>query len=199
MAVGAFIKTATFSDGTVVSFRENDIVVFVGPNNTGKSVALTGLFGLVEDRDRKPRVVTAVELGASGTVEELFAWLEATTYVHRHPGKPVFALHNYNVNADLARYRWNTVTTGGLGQLARFFCTHLSTTERLNVVKPPAAVSLTTAGPQHPIHYLQREDAVEKRVSGYFRQAFATELIIHHNSGSDVPLYMGERPKFLPG
>ena len=37
------IESATFSDGTAVSFNRNDIVILVGPNNAGKSVALRNM------------------------------------------------------------------------------------------------------------------------------------------------------------
>ena len=36
-------ENLTFSDGTVVALDEADIVVFVGPNNAGKSAALREL------------------------------------------------------------------------------------------------------------------------------------------------------------
>ena len=36
----AWIEEASFSDGSKVAFNENDIVVFVGPNNSGKSASL---------------------------------------------------------------------------------------------------------------------------------------------------------------
>ena len=35
-----FFKTITFSDGNTLTLDEDDIVVFVGPNNAGKSAAL---------------------------------------------------------------------------------------------------------------------------------------------------------------
>ena len=40
-------NSITFSDGTTISLEPNDVVVFVGPNNAGKSVALRELEGQV--------------------------------------------------------------------------------------------------------------------------------------------------------
>jgi ABC-type sugar transport system ATPase subunit len=34
------LETTTFSDGTTLTFEDDDIVVFVGPNNAGKSASL---------------------------------------------------------------------------------------------------------------------------------------------------------------
>ena len=36
-------KSLTFSDGTTVEMEPNDVVVLVGPNNAGKSLALREL------------------------------------------------------------------------------------------------------------------------------------------------------------
>jgi ABC-type multidrug transport system ATPase subunit len=35
-----FFESITFSDGTTLSFEDDEIVVFVGPNNAGKSATL---------------------------------------------------------------------------------------------------------------------------------------------------------------
>jgi predicted ATPase len=199
MAVGAFIKAATFSDGTRLSFRENDILIIVGPNNAGKSAALASLAELFHNQGSRRAVVTVVERSTKGSIDELLSWLEKTSYVHPNPGNPQFVLQSRSIDASRAKYAWQNHVNSGLSDLATFFCRHLTTSERLKTVDPPGAISLTSSAPQHPIHYLQRDDSIEKRVSTYFRQAFGTDVIIHHNSGSDVPLYLGERPPLLPG
>lgn len=45
---------------------------------------------------------------------------------------------------------------------------------------------------------MQEDDNLEHRFSDYFRQAFGTDLIVHRNAGSEVPLYVGEQPKIEP-
>jgi hypothetical protein len=194
--VGAFFKHATFSDGTTVTFAENDILVLVGPNNAGKSVALGNLRRRFESADDRGRVVTAVGFGTRGSPADLLKWLEDTSYVYRHPGNFVFSLEGHrNINEQSARNSWSHFGAHGFGQLAPFFCRSLGTSNRLELTKPPENISLTSSAPVHPIHYLQRDDGIEKRVSDFFNRAFGQELIIHHNSGKDVPLYCGKRPQ----
>ncbi len=63
-------ETVTFSDGTVIVLDPNDIVVLVGPNNSGKSVALRELeqsVGSVVEQ----MVIKAVSLRQIGTGEQL--------------------------------------------------------------------------------------------------------------------------------
>ena len=40
-------ETITFSDGSTITFEDDDIVVFVGPNNAGKSATLREMEALV--------------------------------------------------------------------------------------------------------------------------------------------------------
>ena len=53
-------ETITLSDGTSIALEEDDIVVFVGPNNAGKSAAL-----------RELAFVTSIVLRASDRVVAL--------------------------------------------------------------------------------------------------------------------------------
>ena len=38
-----WVKTVKFSDGTTIEFADDDVVVIVGPNNSGKSATLRGI------------------------------------------------------------------------------------------------------------------------------------------------------------
>ncbi len=40
----AYISEITFNNGEKLSIRDNDIVLFVGPNNAGKSQALNDIY-----------------------------------------------------------------------------------------------------------------------------------------------------------
>jgi hypothetical protein len=41
---------------------------------------------------------------------------------------------------------------------------------------------------------MQKDDKVEEKVSKLFKKAFGTDLIVHRNAGSEVPLFVGSRP-----
>ena len=45
---GGYISKLWFNNGQEVEIKANDIVVFVGPNNTGKSQSLKDLYALAE-------------------------------------------------------------------------------------------------------------------------------------------------------
>jgi ABC-type multidrug transport system ATPase subunit len=56
-----WIKSLTFNDGTNLELQRNEIVVFVGPNNSGKSVTLKELSGWVGGQRQGNKIITSVE------------------------------------------------------------------------------------------------------------------------------------------
>lgn len=198
--IGPYISEATFSDNSTVEFAQNDIVVFVGPNNAGKSATLAELQRLHGNYSDAGRVVTSAKIKLNGSPQDLLTWLEKTSFVYTHPTRKVFASGGLTLNEDEALHHWKRAELNGIGtHLSRFFGRYLSTTKRLETANPAETISLTSTAPTHPIHYLQYDDQIEKRVSGYFRQAFGVDLIVHRNSCKDVPLYCGEHPALNSG
>lgn len=47
---GGYISQIQFNNGKLLDISENDIVVFVGPNNAGKSQALKDIYALSEKK-----------------------------------------------------------------------------------------------------------------------------------------------------
>lgn len=66
-----WINSATFSDGTTLEFEKSDVVVFVGPNNAGKSVTLRNLREKIEGSQHEQVVVKSIELKREGPLEVL--------------------------------------------------------------------------------------------------------------------------------
>jgi len=48
-SIKIWISEIVFSDGTKISLNSDDIVIFVGPNNSGKTVALKNLINKIDD------------------------------------------------------------------------------------------------------------------------------------------------------
>lgn len=73
-------ESLTFSDGTIIELDRDDIVLFVGPNNAGKSVALRDL----EDHVGPPvqgTVVKSAKLRRIGTIDDLRTTIRAHSQV----------------------------------------------------------------------------------------------------------------------
>ena len=48
LKAGGYISKVQFKNGETIDLLQNDIVVFVGPNNAGKSQCLRDIYSLAE-------------------------------------------------------------------------------------------------------------------------------------------------------
>ncbi len=194
------IRSITFSDDTIVNCDQRDVVVIVGPNNAGKSEALRGILNKAKNPAVLSPVVKSIELERVGSIDEVESWISkfATRDVISNPANPSFAAFGSVVHVSQIRNYW-TIPANGLGELTRFMCHLLTSAERLTTANPADAIMLTSAALVHPIHFLQKYDQLEERISILFRRAFDMDLVVHRNAGSRVPLYVGDRPKVEPG
>ena len=189
-----WIDQLSFSDGSEFSLGADDIVVFVGPNNSGKSAALRGIRDKVVNPNNPNPVIQNLSVALQGDREDLATWLlKSSRIVPEPPSNPRYAGFGADVHHDHAIGYW-TNSKNGLHGLAPFFCRLLNADERLGAANPANNISLTKDAPSHPIHFLQRDEKVELGISKQFRKAFGEDLIVHHNAGNIVPLYMGLRP-----
>lgn len=194
MTTRIWLSEIQFSDNTKISFSKDDIVVFVGPNNAGKSASLKEATRLLKAKSDKGKVLKDITIEKDGDENELFSFLES--YSTKHFGgnpEPHYQGYGYNVYAPNAKSWW-TQYKNGLSNLFSVFVNILTTEQRLQAANPASNIKLTSEAIQHPIHFLQKDDKLEIRFSDYFRQAFGTDLIVHRNAGSEVPLYVGEKP-----
>lgn len=188
-----WLDSITFSDGSKLSLGKDDIILLVGPNNSGKTESLRAIREKVRSSSYTSPVLSELSLEREGSAEDLINWLEQTTktnFEHSHED-PRFELLGVSIHRSHAHGLW---PQRDLGPLARFFCHMLTADERLRVADAAPAIPLVRESPSHPVHFLQRDDHLEARLSRHFRKAFGVDLIVHRNAGSQVPLYVGDRP-----
>lgn len=194
MPVGIWIDSITFSDGSVLNLGRNDVVVIVGPNNAGKSATLRAINQKLNQMNSPSAVVRAISVMKDGSVDELVDWLAHSTHIiQQENGTFSYQALEASIHESQVAPSW-VGSANGLQQLAPFFRRLLNADARLNAANPAQSISITKDALSHPIHFLQKDDIVERRISGQFRKAFGEDLIVHRNAGNIVPLYIGERP-----
>lgn len=194
MTPKTWINEIIFSDKSIINLNKNDIVVFVGPNNAGKSATLKESAELLKKKTVKGKVIMDLTFDVEGTDTDLMNFTESISMKSYDSNKNLFLKgYGFNIHEPQFKNRWKTVANG-LGELFPLFVNILTTEQRLQAANPAKSIKLTTDAVQHPIHYLQKDDNLEKRFSNYFRQAFGLDLIVHRNAGSEVPLYVGVKP-----
>ena len=185
----------TFSNGDVLTFEEDEIIVFVGPNNAGKSAALRELESFVS-RNVAQKVIKAANFCRAGSQKELRDYLEAKALTIGKVGDYRYAGIGYNIHQSHIQYFDNS---NDRHPVANFFCTRLSTENRLAGANPAGAIALFVQPPDHPIHLLLMDPDLGVKISGLFRHAFGTDLIPFRAGGGTFPLYVGEKPTVANG
>jgi len=190
-----WLSEIEFSDNSKVLIEENDIVVIVGPNNAGKSATLKETAQMLQQKSNKGKVVLDITINKNGSKEDLISYISEFSQKN-FQGNPLPSYQGYkfNIYQGTAENYWNNIQNG-ISELSNIFVNTLSTEQRLSAANPPQSIKITTNAPQHPIHFLQKNDTLELKFSEYFKQAFGNDLIVHRNAGNEVPLYVGKKPK----
>lgn len=167
-----YVDAVIFNNEKAVSVAQNDIVVFVGPNNVGKSQSLYDIQQLARERDYSGLVVKAVSLH-KGDKQSVTNYIAANS-LYRHTVRGMcycgagYEIDRYNLDGSFERER--------IGEVADFFFDFISTKERLNECDPKDAANYTE-GEDEPIHAVLRKGDVQAELSERFKRAFGLHLI----------------------
>lgn len=190
-----WVQQLTFSDGSNVTTEKNDIILVVGPNNAGKSATLRAIRDKLVNNSGSP-VVSAISFAREGDPEEIANWLDTfTRKTDPLAADPVFQAFGTAVQKSQIQHWW--ANPNFVHPLARFFCHLLTADERLHAANPPNSIAVLREPCTHPIHFLYRDEKLEKRLSAQFRRAFGVDLILNRLAGNQLPLHVGIRP--VPG
>ena len=185
--IGGFISKIQFNDGQVLTIDKNSIVIFVGPNNAGKSQTLKDIYTLSEEK-RPSVVVSDIEIikesGSIQTVLNKIAPRNDMGSCSRYSflGKDV----NY---FDFSEQQFREYQC--YDNFRDLFVANLDTSARLTICKAPGTSNRNEAK-SHPIHYSAFHSDYRKWLSENFQKAFNTELIPNIYHGATIPLCMGE-------
>lgn len=188
-------ETIKFSDGTILALDEDDIVVFVGPNNAGKSAALRELEAWVA-RSTAGLVIKHATMRKVGTTDDLRAYLEVKAQksgdsVHLQYGGIGYNIHHAHLNYfDNPQDRH---------PVAPFFAKRLTTEGRIQDSNAAPGLALFRSPPTHPIHILLMDPDLSKDISDKFQHAFGKDLTPFRAGGNSFPLYVGQKPAVPDG
>ncbi|MGL5258511.1 MAG: ATP-dependent nuclease [Lachnospiraceae bacterium] len=186
---GGHVSKLIFNDNTVLNISCNDIVVFVGPNNAGKSQALRDINELC---NKKISPIVISDLIITKTLSPIDALLDNISYIHNNGDHKTYQGFNYNCNSyNIAQYS----QTPYHGDLRNLFVSYLNTESRLSICYPPQIINKNQPK-EHPIHYVAYNTLYRQKISKYFKKAFGKDLIPNTQFGSQLPLCIGVPIKF---
>ena len=188
-----YISQLVFNNGQVVNIQNNDIVVFVGPNNAGKSQSLKDIYALTKDKTRT-LVVSDIKINKqAGSVLAILEDLAPSTSIGQNL---YFELNNERIGYS-PHSETSFMNDQYYGSMRAAFVANLDTAARLNICTPPQSISRHDAK-KHPIHYAAFDGKYRRWLSNSFKKAFNIDLTPNTMYGATVPLCMGD-PVVLDG
>ena len=184
-------ESLTFSDGTTINLEPADVVVLVGPNNAGKSLALRELEFSLGNNDKQV-VLQSCKTRLIGTAENFEAFVKKHTRIRLSEGS--WFLSGYQLNLSMSDLDLRSFWPKALGSFSSMFCLSMPTETRISGSNPPRAINIWEQELEHPIHILVDDDELEIEISKYFYSAFHNDLILSRTLARNVSLLVGKRP-----
>lgn len=202
MSPRVWIKELTINDGTKISFESNDIVLVVGPNNSGKSTILKEIIHASNDKLRKERlrILTDLVIEKDGSIVDVMEHLESQSFRSEiRSGQRNWSGYQWSVHESTAALRWREINGLGLGDLQRVFMKLILADGRLGIANQIPSIDLLNEAPTHTIHFLFKSDDLEIKFSDAFARAFQVDLVVNRGAGSTIHLHVGKRPVIEKG
>lgn len=191
-----WIKELTFSGGSRVVLNDGDLVLLVGPNNSGKSSTLRAIRSKLRSGDGfKSPILESLQSVRVGSAQDVTSWLE--TFAATRDGRTgAFQALDAETDAYSISQFWHNQHP--LNNVADFFCRVLEAAQRLEIANPPDSFHAMRETPKHPIQFLLRNEELEQTLSHQFHEAFGQDLILNRLAGNRLPLHIGLRSTLPP-
>lgn len=182
------IKSLTFNDQTTIALNDNDIVVFVGPNNVGKSQSLHDIYNLLSENNGI--VVKSIEkhIENKEDIEEVLSSFSIIEYGDYSGAQ--FKIYSTHLN----EFKKSGKISKGI---ADFLCSLISTKNRLSLIDPQEKVRDEEAM-KHPLHYLERNRDLLPKMKNAFHEAFGSQLLLNDYDGKYISFSIDEESVIIP-
>lgn len=183
---GITISKIKFNDETTIDLSSNDIVVFVGPNNMGKSQSLRDIFNSISN-DHGCIVVTDVEIeyhhpqGLKDVVENL----SLTT-----PAGNFYSYRGYHYSIFSENLKLFGSQQYVEDHTRKFLVSIVKTEDRLSTSDPKQMVTPGNAR-EYPLQYITEPNNREK-MSEIFEKIFSKKIFCEDRGSTKLTLHMGE-------
>lgn len=190
------ITSISFNNGQSLDIKPNDIVIFVGPNNSGKSQSLRDIYSLIGGATET--VVVNDATLTKGDKTELIHEISEISVTYNNSNSRSIQYKGYNY--DIVGWQFDSYETEKMlhSSIRNYLFSFLRTEDRLSISNPPNAID-SSDQKTHPIHYLLFDKEYQKKVSQFFNEAFGFELTPDYVSRKKVSLCMGTTPQLSSG
>ena len=183
-----FISKLVFNDGTEMTLKPSDIVIFTGANNVGKSQVLRDIDNRMTKDNYNTIVLKTLHFTHTGNIKELEETFKKDEGGYNLSG---FEFCDFMEIANL----WDKNDR----RFSYLFKNRIDTEGRLNVSNNGQSFDALHQEPTTPIQLLYKDDTLEKKLSDLFHEAFDESLIVNRAGGDRIPLHVGIPPEFEQG
>jgi hypothetical protein len=177
------LSAITFTSGDTIAVGDADIIVLVGPNNSGKSVSLREIVGRLSGMQAhgSPVAVNEVEIIRNVTGSELKDWYRSNRTVidDETPAASVKSYQTRQTNLDQLVHEWDHQATHGIMALpsnAAHLVKMLACDTRLSFDGQGQRQEIG-ATPDSLVHWLVQTPEAMTKFSGAFHRAFGYHVI----------------------
>jgi len=195
MQANLWVEKLNFKDGTSIQLKKDSIIVFVGANNSGKSLTLKEIVQNINGHGGSSKIVDSAKVKVEGSVEDFLEKISdrksGTTYMFYESGV------NAGMDANALRSYWEGAQLNkidGAPAISNFFVKKMDTIQRLDLVSPVTNIDVLQDLVTHPLHELKRQQRKENLFSDYFKRAFGEDITMNHNYGQYLALHVGIPP-----
>jgi hypothetical protein len=191
------IESITFSGSPEpVSTIDSEVIVIVGPNNSGKSRALREIQQRTAASDAATVVISALKARRQGTVTDLKAWLQANAPEVRttNPGSArIFAGRRrrevVHMALEAAALHW--AQNDSLQETAYFLMLLADAETRLELAASVDSIDALVGDAIEPLQRLLVDHAAERRLADSVKRAFDEPVSVNRAGGSRLHLHLG--------
>ena len=179
------IDRLQFTDGTEIEIGDSEIVVLVGPNNSGKTRTLQEIQQFISHRPGWPMdrgsffALNEISVSKSGTGEEAVSWLKEHRYAWKRPDNQQDMIRTIGSGEgpieEIVNF-WNNPRPE-LGPVAQHFIRTLFCGERLGYLGTPSRLDIG-AHPDHAVQLLARDPDLFSSFREAFGKAFRQHIIM---------------------
>lgn len=184
-----YIKSIEFRNGMSIPLIGNDIVVFVGPNNGGKTQCLKDIRELITNEGNEGVIIKSIDT-LRPRYKDLLTSLDLfyskdSNGNYSGIGEPVFQY-------PLSRYNNENFISKGIRD---FVSAWLNNDNRLSNSNA-APLKRSNESKKHAFHYLEEDPDLTDSLNAKFEETFHTSLNMNSYSNDNLSFRIGKRPDY---
>lgn len=189
MNVSLHLSKLTFASGDTLTLAPDSIVLFVGPNSSGKTQSLKDIWNQLTSPNQFRGVsIVGTTLVKTGDTSQFLDFIRQNSITRNNR----LIMSGFHISPPSAIDNdWEQEYPSHIG---RVFAQFIEADARFSAIKERARINRSEERPIHPLQALDFDPDTERDTSTTFNNIFGQHLLLDRGAGSVVNLHVGNRP-----